>query len=90
MIRNLTVAYFDLVKKTVADAVPKAVRCFLIDKFVSGLAAEITKSLYTDHTFDTLMKESDETVETRRRAEEMLRLLQQAQAVMAEVATAAD
>ena len=33
----------------------------------------------------TQMKESDETVETRRRAAEMLRLLQQAMEVMDEV-----
>ena len=55
MIRNLTVAYFGLVKKTVSDAVPKAIKYLLIDKLKSSMQSELISQLYQDHTFNTLV-----------------------------------
>jgi hypothetical protein len=58
MIRNLTVGYFGIVKKTIADAVPKAIVYMLVNRVTEDMQRELMLQLYTDHTFQTLMQES--------------------------------
>ncbi len=58
MIRNLTIGYFEIVKKTIADAVPKAIVYMLVNKITESMQKELMLQLYTEHTFKTLMAES--------------------------------
>lgn len=85
MIKSLTQHYFTLVKKTIADALPKAVMYLLVNKVQDEMQKELLTQLYSDYTFKTLMSESEKTRATRERATEMLAQLEQAMKVMDEV-----
>ena len=63
MIRNLTVAYFSIVKKNIADAVPKACMYFLINRIKASLQKELLSELYTEQGIQQLLGESDDILQ---------------------------
>lgn len=59
-------SYFRIVRKSVADQVPKAIMCFLVTRMKRELQAELVRELYQPQLMDALLKEADDIAEQRR------------------------
>ena len=78
MVQNLSAAYFRIVKKNLADGVPKAIMCFLVNRVKANVQKHLLQELYTEYTFSRLLSESEEMQDVRRRAVESMGLLEEA------------
>lgn len=58
-------SYFDIVKKSIRDRVPKAIMHFLVTRSKLSLQTELVRQLYKDDLLDSLLRESGD-VATRR------------------------
>lgn len=79
VLRLLVEGYFCIVKRTVADQVPKAVMHFMVEALKSRIHAELTKDLYKPEKVDALLKEADDVVNRRNAANKMVEALNRAQ-----------
>ena len=85
IIKALLSSYFDIVRKSICDSVPKAVMCFLVNKSKSELQSELVRQLYKEDLFEELLKENDAVAAKRKATAKMLVVLQNAQQIIAEV-----
>ena len=85
MVQNLSAAYFRIVKKNLADGVPKAIMYFLVNRVKANVQKHLLQELYTEYTFSRLLSESEEMQDVRRRAVESMGLLEEALRTMDEV-----
>ncbi len=85
MVQNLTNAYFHIIKKNLADGVPKAIMYFLVNRVKANVQKHLLQELYSEYTFTRLLGESEEMQEVRRRAVESMTLLEEALTTMDEV-----
>jgi dynamin 1-like protein len=85
MVQNLTNAYFRIIKKNLADGVPKAIMYFLVNRVKANVQKHLLQELYSEYTFTRLLGESEEMQEVRRRAVESIGLLEEALTTMDEV-----
>jgi len=85
MIRALLTSYFDIARKNIEDAVPKAVMCFMVNKCKSTMEQRLLTELYNPDNFPDLLQESGALAEQRRRCHDSLQLLRKATQVLAEV-----
>lgn len=85
VIKLLLLSYYNIVKRTVADLVPKAVMLELVQNSKEGLQKELLAELYKKEVFDEALKESDFTVQRRKECKNMIEALQKAEEIIAAV-----
>ncbi|KAI9189518.1 Dynamin- GTPase protein [Blastocladiella emersonii ATCC 22665] len=72
LIRSLISSYFGIVKKALADAVPKAVMHLLVNQTKEALQNRLVQALYRDALFDELLQEDAEVTRARNECKDML------------------
>ncbi len=75
-------SYYNIVKRTVADLVPKATMLNLVQHTREELQRELLSELYKKEVFDECLKESDGTVARRKECKKMIEALQKADEII--------
>ncbi|KAK6590858.1 hypothetical protein RS030_111895 [Cryptosporidium xiaoi] len=65
VIKFFIVSYFNIVRKNIADSVPKAIMYFMVNAVKNKIQSELVTKLYRDDMFDELLLEDREIVEKR-------------------------
>lgn len=76
--RVLVDSYFDIVRKNLQDAVPKALMHFLVNATRRGLQQHLIRALYREELLEELMMEREDIATKRQRCNEALRALRSA------------
>ncbi|XP_062404350.1 dynamin-1-like protein isoform X4 [Sardina pilchardus] len=85
VIERLIKSYFLIVRKNIQDSVPKAVMHFLVNHVKDSLQSELVGQLYKSGLLDDLLTESEDMAQRRNEAADMLKALQKASQVIAEI-----
>merc|ERR1712001_550798 len=85
VIERLIKSYFYIVRKSIQDAVPKAIMHFLVNYVKDNLQSELVSSLYKQEEIDSVLSESEHIGERRKEAAEMLQALQKAGQIISEI-----
>lgn len=85
VIKLLISSYFDIVKKTMVDMVPKAVIFNLVRQSKENLQRELLEKLYKSDSINELLKESDFTVQRRKECQKMVSSLESAADIVSSV-----
>ena len=72
-------SYFNIVKRTVADLVPKAVMLNLVSASKEEMQRELLAELYKTDVFEELLKESEATIQRRKECRTMIQALSKAE-----------
>ncbi|KAF7457527.1 Dynamin-related protein [Cryptosporidium felis] len=65
VIKFFIVSYFNIVRKNVADSVPKAIMYFMVNAMKDVIQRELVTKLYREEIFDDLLQEEKGIVEKR-------------------------
>ncbi|KAI9219143.1 Dynamin central region-domain-containing protein [Blastocladiella britannica] len=84
LIRSLIHSYFGIVKKALADAVPKAVMHLLVNATKEALQNRLVQALYRDEVFDEVLQEDPAISKARKECKELLEVYQSALEVIAQ------
>ncbi|KAK3142828.1 hypothetical protein QOZ80_4BG0352210 [Eleusine coracana subsp. coracana] len=84
IMKLLIKSYYDIVRKNIEDAVPKAVMHFLVNHTKRELHNFLIRKLYRDNLLNELMKETDEVLIRRKHIQETLEVLEQAHRTLEE------
>ena len=68
-------SYFYIVRKSIQDAVPKAIMHFLVNYVKDNLQSELVSSLYKQEEIASLLSESEHIGQRRKEAAEMLEVI---------------
>ncbi|XP_072291967.1 dynamin-1-like protein isoform X1 [Eucyclogobius newberryi] len=85
VIERLIKSYFLIVRKNIQDSVPKAVMHFLVNHVKDCLQSELVGQLYKAALLNDLLTESEDMAQRRSEAADMLKALQKASQVIAEI-----
>lgn len=85
IIKLLIQSYFNIVKRTITDMVPKAIMLNLIQRSKDELQRELLRELYNNKVLDDLLKESDFTQQRRKECKKMIEALQKADEIVSSV-----
>ncbi|BFZ59907.1 vacuolar protein sorting-associated protein 1 [Saitoella coloradoensis] len=85
VIKLLISSYFNIVRRTMIDMVPKAIMLKLVQHSKDDMQRELLENLYKSDILDDLLKESEYTVNRRKECERMVASLSQAAEIVAEV-----
>lgn len=85
VIKILLESYFNIVKRTTADMVPKAVMLHLVMYARDNIQRELLHELYKSRSYEELMKESDAIVQRRSECRKMIDALRRAEEAVANV-----
>lgn len=85
VIKLLISSYFDIVKRTMIDMVPKAVMLNLVKQSKEEVQTQLLAKLYRPDQVEELLKESEFTVQRRRECQRMVDSLQTAAEIVASV-----
>uniref|UniRef100_A0A8C1R5W5 Dynamin-1-like protein n=1 Tax=Cyprinus carpio TaxID=7962 RepID=A0A8C1R5W5_CYPCA len=85
VIERLIKSYFLIVRKNIQDSVPKAVMQFLVNHVKDSLQSELVGQLYKPALLEDLLTESEDMAQRRNEAADMLKALQKASQVIAEI-----
>ena len=85
IIKSLILSYFNIVKKTVCDIVPKICMQYMVNAAKDVIQKELVTELYKEELFGGLLKEAEDVAERRSRAREMLTLLKTAMDILAQI-----
>ncbi|XP_055963771.1 dynamin-1-like protein isoform X9 [Sorex fumeus] len=85
VIERLIKSYFLIVRKNIQDSVPKAVMHFLVNHVKDTLQSELVGQLYKASLLDELLTESEDMAQRRKEAADMLKALQGAGQIIAEI-----
>ncbi|XP_076798626.1 dynamin-1-like protein isoform X11 [Arvicanthis niloticus] len=85
VIERLIKSYFLIVRKNIQDSVPKAVMHFLVNHVKDTLQSELVGQLYKSSLLDDLLTESEDMAQRRKEAADMLKALQGASQIIAEI-----
>uniref|UniRef100_A0AC35U8S1 GED domain-containing protein n=1 Tax=Rhabditophanes sp. KR3021 TaxID=114890 RepID=A0AC35U8S1_9BILA len=85
LIMKLTKQYFEGVRKSILDTVPKAIMFFLVDEIRSNLHNELVRNLYDESKFDDLLTENESVEQRRRHCFATLTSLDKAVEILSEV-----
>ncbi|XP_038164776.1 dynamin-1-like protein isoform X3 [Cyprinodon tularosa] len=85
VIERLIKSYFLIVRKNIQDSVPKAVMHFLVNHMKDCLQSELVGQLYKTALLNDLLTESEDMAQRRNEAADMLKALQKASQVIAEI-----
>ncbi|XP_072981531.1 dynamin-related protein 3B-like [Typha angustifolia] len=78
-------SYYDIVRKNIEDAVPKAIMHFLVNHTKRELHNVLIRKLYRENLLEEMLREPDDVMVKRKRIQEILRVLQQAQRTLEEL-----
>ncbi|KAJ3321793.1 vacuolar protein sorting-associated protein 1 [Boothiomyces sp. JEL0866] len=82
VIKLLLLSYFNIVKRTAADLVPKAIMYKLVQYTKDELQRELLTELYKKEAFDEDLKESESVVARRKECKKMLEALKKADEII--------
>ncbi|KAI0217480.1 vacuolar protein sorting-associated protein 1 [Massospora cicadina] len=85
IIKLLIQSYFNIVKRTITDLIPKAIMLNLIQRTKEELQRELLRELYNNKLLDDLLKESDFTQQRRKECKKMIEALQRADEIVSSV-----
>ncbi|KAF9136135.1 vacuolar protein sorting-associated protein 1 [Linnemannia schmuckeri] len=85
VIKLLISSYFNIVKRTVVDTVPKAIMLNLVNTAKEELQRELLQELYKTEVLDELLKESEFTQNRRKECKKMIEALQKADEIVGSV-----
>lgn len=85
VIKLLIQSYFNIVKRTVSDTVPKAIMLKLIQFSKEEMQKELLEQLYKAEVLETLASESESTVQRRKECHNMIEVLKNANEIVSSV-----
>lgn len=85
VIKLLISSYFSIVKRTIADVVPKALMLKLIVKSKTDIQKVLLEKLYGNQDIDELTKENDITIQRRKECKKMVEILRHASDIVSSV-----
>lgn len=85
VIKLLISSYFNIVKRTMVDMVPKAIMLNLVQFTKDEMHNELLENMYRTDTLDDLLKESDYTVRRRKECQQMVESLGKANEIVSQV-----
>ncbi|KAI8390051.1 Dynamin central region-domain-containing protein [Blakeslea trispora] len=83
--KMLIQSYFNIVKRTMIDMVPKAIMLNLVNRSKEELQRELLAELYKHDVLDDLLQESDLTRQRRKECKKMIEALQKADEIVGSV-----
>lgn len=78
-------SYYNIVKRTMIDMVPKAIMLNLVNHAKEELQRELLSELYKHDVLDDLLQESDFTRQRRKDCKKMIEALQKADEIVGSV-----
>ncbi|KAF4538339.1 Dnm1 protein [Lasiodiplodia theobromae] len=85
LIRRLISSYFNIVRETIADQVPKAVMHLLVNFSKDSVQNRLVSELYKETLFEELLYEDDAIKSEREKCEKMLKMYKEAAAIIGEI-----
>jgi len=85
LVKILIKSYFDIVKKNILDAVPKAIMLHLVNHVKKKLQAHLVYVLYNENQFNDLLRESPHIAQKRKTCIELLKVLKRSLEIVNEV-----
>ncbi|RKP18850.1 hypothetical protein ROZALSC1DRAFT_29493 [Rozella allomycis CSF55] len=85
VIKLLLTSYYNIVKRTIIDMVPKATMLNLVYYSRDELQKQLLADLYNTEKVMELLKESDETIERRKECKKMIEALQKAEEIVSTI-----
>ncbi|KAJ5597071.1 Vacuolar protein sorting-associated protein 1 [Penicillium hetheringtonii] len=85
VIKLLITSYFNIVKRTMIDMVPKAVMYTLVQFTKDEMQRELLENMYRNNELDDLLKESDYTIRRRKECQQMVESLSRASEIVSQV-----
>ncbi|KAL2220400.1 putative vacuolar dynamin-like GTPase VpsA [Thermoascus aurantiacus ATCC 26904] len=85
VIKLLITSYFNIVKRTMIDMVPKAIMYNLVQYSKDEMQRELLENMYRTNELDDLLKESDYTVRRRKECQQMVESLTRASEIVSQV-----
>ncbi|KAJ2764151.1 vacuolar protein sorting-associated protein 1, partial [Coemansia nantahalensis] len=85
VIKLLIQSYFNIVKRTTIDMVPKSIMLKLVMHAKENLQRELLKELYNPEALEDLLKESEATVARRAECRKMIDALKRADSIVSSV-----
>lgn len=85
LIRRLISSYFNIVRETIADQVPKAIMHLLVNHSKDVVQNRLVSSLYKEDLFQELLYEDDAIKNEREKCEKLLRTYKEAAKIVGEV-----
>ncbi|UPK94340.1 hypothetical protein LCI18_005275 [Fusarium solani-melongenae] len=85
VIKLLISSYYNIVKRTMIDMVPKAIMLNLVQFTKDEMQRELLENMYRTDTLDELLKESDFTIRRRKECQQMVESLAKASEIVSQV-----
>ncbi|KAK1835397.1 Dynamin central region-domain-containing protein [Podospora conica] len=85
VIKLLINSYYNIVKRTMIDMVPKAIMLNLVQFTKDEMQKELLENMYRQSELDDLLKESDYTVRRRKECQQMVESLARASEIVSQV-----
>ena len=85
IIKLLINSYFNIVKRTVADIIPKSIMLKLIVKSKNDIQKVLLEKLYGNQDIEDLTKENDITIQRRKECKRMVEILRNASQIVSSV-----
>jgi dynamin 1-like protein len=85
MAELLITSYFNIVRRTMIDMVPKAIMLNLVSLTKEEMQRELLENMYKTEEFDELLKESEYTVRRRKECQQMVESLTRASEIVNQV-----
>eukprot|EP01083_Nonionella_stella_P098474 276948_1 len=85
VIKRFIRSYFGIVKKNIADLVPKSIMFMLVNKSKQRLQQDLALALYKEDQFEQLLSESPEIARKRKAAQDLYEILRKALQIINDV-----
>lgn len=85
LILSLIQSYFTIVRRNLADAVPKACMHLLVNHCLTALPTRLVSELYREERFGDLLAEDEQVAKQRQRCEEALKAYREAASLLGDV-----
>jgi dynamin 1-like protein len=85
LIRALISSYFNIVRESIADQVPKAVMHLLVNHTKDSVQNRLVTELYKETLFEELLYEDDVVKKEREKCEKLLKTYKEAAQIVGEV-----
>ncbi|MCJ1310383.1 vacuolar protein sorting-associated protein 1 [Agyrium rufum] len=85
VIKLLITSYYNIVRRTMIDMVPKAIMLTLVQYTKDDMQKELLENMYRSNEFDDLLKESEYTVRRRKECQQMVESLGRASEIVSQV-----
>ncbi|KAI9880855.1 MAG: vacuolar protein sorting-associated protein 1 [Pleopsidium flavum] len=85
VIKLLINSYYNIVRRTMIDMVPKAIMLTLVQFSKDEMQRELLENMYRTNELDDLLKESDYTIRRRKECQQMVESLSRASEIVSQV-----